>query len=294
MTTHSEMDRVFGDHPVKWLYANTAARTGATDFVAGDIGRLAWQQDDNTVWMLIAVTPVWIAFGSIFVNLVEVGGNLGYKVASPTHEFEMEGDGPSITFEIRNFSNTAGHSPRIQFESGRGSPAAKTTVVDGDTIGLWNVRGATGASGTALAARVTWKVEGTPEPSKVPGVVLWDTSDVAGTISTKFIIGPDYLWLKERIRFGHIGIAASANSGPESIIGITDTTAARTVTILSADIAHDGQIFIIKDESGAAGTNNITIATEGAENIDGAATALINTNYGSLRMYSNGAHLFTI
>ncbi len=43
-----------------WTYANAGARTGATGFVANDIGRVAWQLDNDTFWMLKAITPVWV------------------------------------------------------------------------------------------------------------------------------------------------------------------------------------------------------------------------------------------
>lgn len=47
----------------RWEYANAAARTGATGFVAADIGKVARQTDDNTLWMLTAVTPTWTQVG---------------------------------------------------------------------------------------------------------------------------------------------------------------------------------------------------------------------------------------
>lgn len=78
--------------------------------------------------------------------------------------------------------------------------------------------------------------------------------------------------------------ATNYNTTSEVIIGINDTSVARTVTVDSADIS-EGRIFIIKDESGGAGTNNITIATGGAETIDGAANIKITANYGVARVY---------
>lgn len=87
--------------------------------------------------------------------------------------------------------------------------------------------------------------------------------------------------------------AVSANSAGEVIIGVTDTSAARTITLDSDDVVA-GRIMIIKDESGAAGTNNITIDTEGAETIDGAASVTISVNYGVVRVYSDGTNWFTI
>lgn len=46
--------------PYNWTYADAAARTGATGFVAADVGKFARQLDDNSIWMLTAVTPTWI------------------------------------------------------------------------------------------------------------------------------------------------------------------------------------------------------------------------------------------
>lgn len=66
-----------------------------------------------------------------------------------------------------------------------------------------------------------------------------------------------------------------------------------TLTLTTGSYATNQQ-FVIKDESGGASANNITIDTQGAETIDGAATALISTNFGSLSILFDGTnfHLF--
>lgn len=47
-------------HPIhNWEYANAAARTGASGFVSDDLGKIAKQLDDNTLWQLTATTPTW-------------------------------------------------------------------------------------------------------------------------------------------------------------------------------------------------------------------------------------------
>lgn len=83
-----------------------------------------------------------------------------------------------------------------------------------------------------------------------------------------------------------------ALNNTEIIIGVTSTAAARTITLPNTGLVA-GQRFVVKDESGAAATNNITISGNGA-NIDGAATKLISTNYGSVDLYFNGTNWFTI
>ena len=54
----------------------------------------------------------------------------------------------------------------------------------------------------------------------------------------------------------------------------------------------DGLMFIIKDESGSAGTLSITVAG-GGPNIDGIATLPISSDYGVARVYSDGTNWFT-
>lgn len=78
-------------------------------------------------------------------------------------------------------------------------------------------------------------------------------------------------------------------------IGITDTTAARTMTLPASGLTGNkiGQTYIFKDESGGAATNNITI-TASSGTIDGAASAVINTNYGSIKIVYDGTNYFII
>lgn len=50
--------------PYNWTYADATARTGATGFVSGDVGKFARQLDNNSIWMLISTTPDWIDISS--------------------------------------------------------------------------------------------------------------------------------------------------------------------------------------------------------------------------------------
>jgi len=74
-------------------------------------------------------------------------------------------------------------------------------------------------------------------------------------------------------------------------VGVTDTAAPRTVT-LPASAGRDGRQYIIKDESGGAGTRPITFKAQMRETIDGSKTMAISTNYGVLRLISNGKNWF--
>ena len=66
-----------------------------------------------------------------------------------------------------------------------------------------------------------------------------------------------------------------------------------TVTLPTAEV-RKGRIYTVKDESGAAGSNNITVATEGSETIDGSVTDVISDNYGAKHYYSDGTNWFEV
>lgn len=90
-----------------------------------------------------------------------------------------------------------------------------------------------------------------------------------------------------------VNTATHTISQAERILHVTyPTTGACTITIPST-FATGGWAFItIKDASGNAGTNNITVSTEGSETIDGAATAVINSNYSAINIYTDGTNYF--
>lgn len=76
-------------------------------------------------------------------------------------------------------------------------------------------------------------------------------------------------------------------------IGVTNTAAARTITLYAAS-GNSGKVLVIKDESGGAATNSITVDANAAELIDGAATKVINANYGSISLVCDGANWYVI
>ena len=78
----------------------------------------------------------------------------------------------------------------------------------------------------------------------------------------------------------------------DRVIGV-NRAGAVTVTLPTAEV-RKGRIYTVKDESGAAATNNITVATEGSETIDGSATDVINVNYESKSYYSDGTNWFIL
>lgn len=78
----------------------------------------------------------------------------------------------------------------------------------------------------------------------------------------------------------------------DGIIQFPTLTAARAVNLYDATYLN-GKVFEIKGGSNAA-TYNITIDGFGSQTIDGASTATISTNYGTLKIKSNGSNWVVI
>lgn len=72
---------------------------------------------------------------------------------------------------------------------------------------------------------------------------------------------------------------------------LTTQTSPITLTIPTLVITRAGSIITIKD-TGNAAAHNITIATEGAETIDGADTITLNQNYAAVKLVSDGTNLY--
>jgi hypothetical protein len=82
--------------------------------------------------------------------------------------------------------------------------------------------------------------------------------------------------------------AYTANANDYLIVW-TNLTAGRTLTLKDAATLDAGQTYIIADESGLAGTHNITIAPL-VGTINGAVNVKLASNYGQLLVWSDGTN----
>jgi hypothetical protein len=100
--------------------------------------------------------------------------------------------------------------------------------------------------------------------------------------------------------FSAIGVVAKtanytgdAGGTPDAVVlcdSATGTTAF-TVTMPSAVI---GRRLTVKDSGGGAASYNITVATPASETIDGAASFVLNINYGAVTLTSDGTNWFIV
>lgn len=90
--------------------------------------------------------------------------------------------------------------------------------------------------------------------------------------------------------FETVAVGANITIGnPDTYVYlIVDTTAARQITLPLASGVSAGRIYIIKDSLGGSEEYNITMLTQGSDVIDGAASQVLSSNYGSWTIVGDG------
>jgi len=77
-------------------------------------------------------------------------------------------------------------------------------------------------------------------------------------------------------------------------IGMDSTAAAVELRLPDAAVLTDGHTYIVKDEGGNAGTNNITILASGSQTIDGENSLVLESAYASFSLYCNGVNRYYV
>lgn len=75
---------------------------------------------------------------------------------------------------------------------------------------------------------------------------------------------------------------------------LVDTTAIRTITLPLASSVTQGRIYIVKDTNGLANINNITVATQGADIIDGDLNFIVDMKYSCFWLVTDGINKWFI
>lgn len=192
-------------------------------------------------------------------------GNIGIGIVAPLDRLHVRDDDPVLNIETA--ATPAGSGSTLRFgatQGGSDKPIAE--IVSHLTNGS--------ESGRAGHLKFFTSIAG----SLFEGFRITDK----GVFNTR--AGREVAVIRSAVSF--------STTGNASIYAITDTSAPRTVTISSTE-AVDGRILTIKDESLNATNNNITIATEGSETIDGLPQIVISASGGSVNIYSDGTNYFT-
>jgi len=101
-------------------------------------------------------------------------------------------------------------------------------------------------------------------------------------------VGPGSGYFKDKNRYEVTGVSNSTINltGGEYVVLVDTSVTGVTVNLPSSPTT--GTAFKIKDDSGDALTNNITIDPAGGGTIDGDTEAIINTDYGAIEIVYTG------
>jgi len=110
---HSKMTgAVGGVHTtIAYVYPTAGDRTGATGFTAEDIGKLALQSSDSSLWMLIGTTPVWRELAAGSSSGI---GNVPFTFATTTLILGAVTTGQVLTFAQLDVETVFGSGTMLQ------------------------------------------------------------------------------------------------------------------------------------------------------------------------------------
>jgi hypothetical protein len=86
--------------PFNWIFDNQSARLAATGFADGDVDKIALQQSDNTLWVLLSTAPTW--------TQVAGGGASAMPAASAVGQVLISLDGATFTAQQPLFADSGG------------------------------------------------------------------------------------------------------------------------------------------------------------------------------------------
>ena len=166
----------------------------------------------------------------------------------------------------------------------------KNTVPTGFVFGYNNNLGSTNSCATILGTGI--KATGGTNYQKfllINSLAIMDAPAV-GTTSDSVLVRNSSTGIVKTVAGSELGdanniydvtgITTATLTGSEYVVLVQTSGATQIVTLPAAPV--DGQAFKIKDKGNAL-TNSITVAGNG-NNIDGAASATINTDYGALEL----------
>lgn len=194
----------------------------------------------------------------------------------------LRADGTSPSLEIIGFI-TRGGSGSFRFAS-----TFSGDFTGADILGLTEANVTTAADPNSFRGNANRSTLVLRNSSGTANVL--EQKNNAGTITTSRLTSAGQL------RTNQLGVIRQAQAVNYSVgtadaklIAVTSTAAPRTITLPSAAALAAGDQVIVKDESGGAATNNITVARLGGDTFEnGGASMTISTNYGVLRLYSDG------
>jgi len=208
------------------------------------------------------------------ISLGDYAGDTYLYVNSTTGNVGIGTTGPTEKLTVNGAASILGNNPLRLYNAGASANGGIRNAST-DYTQIFGINGTQIMNNTLAAALVT---------------VLNNGNVGIGTTSPNA-----KLWIN-----GSFGTYASTTAISENLsttttyLRVTDTSTARTETLPICNGTTLGNEYQIKDASGAAATNNITVARNAADTIDGATSYVINTNYGTVRVKCAAASAWDI
>ena len=270
------------------IVQGSAGNTGTVNNQSGNTSYATQQSDNGALIVLSDASPVALSLttslvlpwfcvpvnqGAGLVTITPAAGNIngGATITLPTGYFAV------IAYDGANF--WAATQPIVP---------VNTPAVAHQWLSAYNA--ATGAFTQTQPAFSD--ISGTPSLAQVPfqSLTTTGTSGVSTLVSGVLNI-PDYSSGAATVSYHAVTSSSYSMVASDRVIGV-NFAGAVTITMVSAASVAAGTMIIIKDESGNAGTNNITINPQVGQTIEGLSSQVITTGKDDRRMYSTGSNWF--
>ncbi len=183
-----------------------------------------------------------------------------------------------ITAFANSLVATNGQNSICITAGGSGTNTVNNCVFNSGTASAISISSTLKVLNCSIASQNTNVITGIGTLSSA-GISFYDTSSLINTTTqVPFILTNDAVKVTTPGAYPYTTI-------PQDAVILVDTTSARVITPLASPTT--GQMHRIKDNTGTAAAHNITVTPSG-KNIDGAASYVINTNYGSIDICYNG------
>lgn len=190
-----------------------------------------------------------------------------------------------------------GNSTHGPIAIGQSAQAESPNLIDQGSIAIGDQAVAQRSGNISIGASATDSNRTNVIRLGAGGVVAANNTVQIGDATHTIVLIGKYNLLTLASQFNYTGVN-DANSAPGVNAGTVEYTAisaARTVTIPAANTVDAGKRITVVDASGAcSAVNTITLARTGADTINGAASAVLNSAYGKITISSNGVGKWTV
>jgi hypothetical protein len=238
--------------------------------------------------------PYYVSGGAAISGVSGTGVPVHSTSAAPTF-LTVGGSGTSVA-TVTSGSLTAGHLVSLTGTGGQIADAGAALGGGGSVVPTVTLGGTANHVYVSSGTTGLFADSGVNIAGVLYGSVNGQTYSGANTFSANNTFSVYQNFAATRYGRATVSNAAYTVSSANYEVAYTSLSAAQTVTLTAASSIGTSaypQYFVIKDETGNAGTYNITVSVSGGGTIDGASSKVINAAYGELRVYSNGTAYFT-